>query len=385
MSAPSPGVWGLTGSLLAILAASFAGAADAPSPSRYSLEQAKALANDKMAEATADKHYKVPRTAYGQPDLEGVWTNVSITPLERDRRFGSNLNLTADQAVTLEASAIDHYAEGNAPTDPKAPATDTTSKHCQGAGGLDCGYNSAWKDSATTVVRIDGQPHSSFITSTPDGRIPPYRADYAGPRGRLVRDEGEGSATATRGLADNPEDRGLGERCLTSFGYSGGPVMMPVLYNNNYQFVQSKDYVAIVIEMVHDVRLVRIGGTHRTDGVRPWFGDSIGHYDGNTLVVETTNYPKAQAFRGAWKELTVTERFTRKGPHRLLYQFTVEDPTVWDQSWGGEYEFNSSRGQIYEYACHEGNYGLAGILAGARAEEAAATTGNAATARPKGQ
>ena len=174
--------------------------------------------------------------------------------------------------------------------------------------------------------------------------------------------------------ADNPEDRGLGERCLTSFANSAGPVMLPLMYNNNYLFVQSKDTVAILVEMVHDVRMIHIGAAHRTDGLRPWFGDSIGRYEGDTLVVETTNFPKAQAFRGAWKELKVTERFTRKGPHRMLYQFMVEDPTVWEQPWGGEYEFSSSKGQLYEYACHEGNYAMAGILGGARAEEAAAAT-----------
>jgi hypothetical protein len=159
--------------------------------------------------------------------------------------------------------------------------------------------------------------------------------------------------------ADNPEDRGLGERCLTSFANSAGPVMLPLMYNNNYLFVQSKDTVAILVEMVHDVRMIHIGASHRTDGLRPWFGDSIGRYEGDTLVVETTNFPKAQAFHGAWKELKVTERFTRKGPHRMLYQFMVEDPTVWEQPWGGEYEFSSSKGQLYEYACHEGNYAMA--------------------------
>jgi hypothetical protein len=382
MTTSFPRGWRLTGALSAVMASGLVGAADAPTPTAYALEQATAVGKAKAAEAVADKHYKVPRTGYGQPDLEGVWTNVSITPLERPRQFGSRRDLTPDQALTLEASAIDHYIEGNAPTDPNAPATDTTRKHCQGAGGLDCGYNSAWKDSATTVVRIDGQPRSSFITSTPDGRMPAYRADYTGLRGRVAREEGEGSTTPTRGLADNPEDRGLGERCLTAFGNSGGPVMLPVLYNNNYVFAQSKDSVAIEIEMVHDVRLIHIGGQHRTDGIRPWFGDSIGHYEDNTLVVETTNFPKAQAFRGAWQALKVTERFTRKGPHRMLYQFTVEDPTVWDQSWGGEYEFTSSKGQLYEYACHEGNYGLEGILAGARAEEAAAAAKNGGTEHP---
>jgi hypothetical protein len=344
-------------------------AADAPDP--LAVKEAAGVARAKAAEAAADQHYKIPHTPYGQPDLEGVWTNVSITPLERPSQFAGAANLTAAQASQLETAAVDRFIEGNAPTDPKAPATDTTRKHCQGPGGLDCGYNSGWKDSGTTVARIDGQPHSSFITSTPNGRIPPYKAGYKNPRD-AASEEGEGSVRAARGASDNPEDRGLGERCLTSFANSAGPVMLPLMYNNNYRFAQSQDSVAILVEMVHDVRMVRIGAHHRTDGLRPWFGDSIGRYEGDTLVVETTNFPRAQAFRGAWKELKVTERFTRKGPHRMLYEFTVEDPTVWDTAWGGEYEFTSSKGRIFEYACHEGNYALAGILAGARAEEAAA-------------
>ncbi len=373
MQNKSLGVWLLAGAWWG-LAPALAGSGGAPDPS--AVKQAAAVANAKAAEAAADKHYKVPRTADGQPDLEGVWTNVSITPLERPSQFADSVNLTPAQAFELEVSAVDRFIEGNAPTDPRAPAIDTTRKHCQGPGGLDCGYNSGWKDSGTTVARIDGQPHSSFITSPPNGRIPAYTAGYKPPV-RLVRDEGEGAAVAIRSPTDNPEDRALGERCLTSFGNSAGPVMLPLMYNNNYVFAQSKESVAILIEMVHDVRMIRIGAQHRADGLRPWFGDSIGRYEGDTLVVETTNFPQAQAFRGAWKQLKVEERFTRKGPRRMLYQFTVTDPTVWDEPWGGEYEFTASKGRVYEYACHEGNYAMAGILAGARAEEAALAAKNA--------
>ena len=129
--------------------------------------------------------------------------------------------------------------------------------------------------------------------------------------------------------------------------------------------------------MVHDVRIIRLNATHRTDGIRPWMGDSIGHWEGNTLVVETTNIPQAEAYHGSWKNLTVTERFTRVGKDRLLYQFTISDPTMWDTSWGGEYEFSPLKGIVYEYACHEGNYALPGILGGARAEEAKAATDKA--------
>src|SRR5271154_513305 len=324
--------WPLVLALAGAMAPAAAFGEEAQDP--VAVSEAAAVAHAKAVEAAADRQYKVPRTAYGQPELEGVWTNVSITPFERPAQFAGSVELTAAQASQLEYAAIEHYIEGNAPTDPNAPATDTTRKHCQGPGGLDCGYNSAWKDSATMVARVDGQPRSSFITSTPNGRIPAYKADYKIASLR-TRDEGEGSATPTRNPTDNPEDRALGERCITSFGYSAGPIMLPLLYNNNYAFAQSKDAVAILVEMVHDVRMIHIGAAHRTDGLRPWFGDSIGRYEGDTLVVETTNFPQAQAFRGAWQELKVTERFSRKGPRRLLYQFIVEDPTVWDQPWGG--------------------------------------------------
>jgi hypothetical protein len=210
-------------------------------------------------------------------------------------------------------------------------------------------------------MRVGGEPRTSFITDPADGRLPPYKAGVTVPNMYMRAHYGE-----------NPENQTLAERCLTSFGYSAGPVMLPLLYNNNYEIAQSKDTVAIVVEMVHDVRMIHIGGKHRTDGARPWMGDSIGWYEGPTLVVETTNFPEATALRGAWRELKVTERFTRVGPHRVLYQFKAEDPTVWDRPWSGEYEFNSSKGRIFEYACHEGNYALEGILSGARADEAAA-------------
>ena len=140
-------------------------------------------------------------------------------------------------------------------------------------------------------------------------------------------------------------------------------------YNNDYQIVQTKDSVAIDVEMVHDVRVIRLNSVHRTDGARPWMGDSIGHWEGDTLVVETTNIPRPRPITAPGRTLTVTERFTRLAKDRLLYQFTINDPTRWDQPWGGEYEFHPLKGQLYEYACHEGNYALRNILAGARAEE----------------
>ncbi len=254
-------------------------------------------------------------------------------------------------------------------------------------------------------MRVYGKPVTSFITFPANGRVPPLKAG-ARPTGAIRQAAGEGddgppapraaptgrrrrfvpasaavraaaadgaARTAARGARGagpaNPENLSLGERCIMSFGSSSGPIMQPQLYNNNYQFVQSKNTLGIEVEMVHDVRVIRIGGTHRTDGVRPYMGDSIGHWDGDTLVVETTNFPRAQSLRGSWENLKMTEKFTRLSPTRLRYEFTVEDPTLWEKPWGGQYEFTPTNGQVYEYACHEGNYAMEGILAGARDEE----------------
>src|ERR1700675_1621867 len=305
--------------------------------------------------------YKAPLNAYGQPDLEGTWTNATLTVLERPKEYGERRGMTEEEVKKVEGEDAKLVADGNAPTDPKVKTTDLPHDCGRGFSGAGCGYNAAWIDPGSTVMRVNGEPRSSFITDPADGRLPPYKPGVTAPGMEQYAHRGE-----------NPENMALSERCLTSFGYSAGPVMLPLLYNNNYEIAQSKDTVAIVVEMVHDVRIIHIGGKHRTDGERPWMGDSIGWYEGPTLVVETSNFPQQTALRGAWKELTVTERFTRVGPHRVLYQFTVKDPTVWDIPWSGEYEFSAAKGRIFEYACHEGNYALEGILAGARADEAAA-------------
>ncbi len=167
------------------------------------------------------------------------------------------------------------------------------------------------------------------------------------------------------GILDNPEDRPLPERCLVSQNFRNGALMTPTLYNNNMQIVQSKDTVAIMVEMSHEARLVRLNGQHRTDGIKPWFGDSIGRYEGPTLVVETTGFNPKQLTRESEK-LKLTERFTRVAKDRILYQFTVDDPDTYTQPWGGEYEFTPTGGLIYEYACHEGNHGMENLLRSAR-------------------
>jgi hypothetical protein len=318
--------------------------------------------------------YKTPRNAWGQPDLQGNWTNATITPAERDPKYGDRLALTEQEVKELESSNAQLVAEGNKPTDPNAKVTDLPTNCGRGFTGVDCGYNSAWVDPGTRIIDLQGVKRSSIIVEPKNGRIPPLTKEAQEKlKTRLVR--------GGRGSFDNPENRSLGERCILSFGSSAGPPMLPLLYNNNYQIVQTRDEVAIDVEMVHDVRHIRLAGQHPPSNVKLWMGDSIGHWEGDTLVVETTNMRPEQAFRGASPELKVVERFTRVAPNQIKYSFTVSDPQTYTQPYTGEVALNAAKGPIYEYACHEGNYALPGILAGARTEEkdALATAKAAAT------
>jgi hypothetical protein len=274
------------------------------------------------------------------------------------------------------------FAEGNKPTDPSAPPPQANAgidksvrAEFAAAGGDVGGYNIGWLDPGSQIMRVHGEPRTSLLT-TPNGQFPPRKPGAPG---------GGAQRYGSLGSFDSYETRSLGERCIIGFGRNAGPPMFPNgFYNNNYQLIQTPTNVVIDVEMVHDLRIIRLNSTHRTDGVRPYMGDSIGHYEGETLVVETTNIPQAQNFAGSWKDLKVTERFTRVAPNRMLYQFTVEDPTIWEKPWGGEYEFSTLKGELYEYACHEGNYALPGMLAGARNQEkeAAAEAAKAPPAAP---
>ena len=331
------------------------------------------------ATAFAQTAYKAPRNGLGQPDLSGYWSNASLTPEAKPAALGERSTYTPAEVAKMEGAVVDEVAAGNQSTDPNAPppkaggeaAAAGTRPEFAAAGGNVGGYNRGWLDPGAHVMRVDGQPRTSIIT-TKNGQAPARKASAP---------SAAGGGGATPGTPfDDPERRSLGERCLLSFGRNAGPPMLANgFYNNNYQIIQAKDHVAIVVEMVHDTRIVPLNAKHRTDGVRPWLGDSIGWWDGETLVVETTNFPRAMAYRGSWEKLKVTERFTRKGKDRLYYAFTVEDPDVWDTAWGGEYEFSPLEGRVMEYACHEGNYALEGILAGAReGERMAGAAGNRA-------
>ena len=313
----------------------------------------------------------------GKPDFTGVWNNETLTGISRAPVFGSRLVLTAAEARIIESANDNLLARASAPTEAGATvedieAKDTCSGGRSGAAQV-CNYDAAWTAPGDKVMRVNGQPRTSLLT-TPDGQYPRAKRQQtvAEQERRARATTGEGGSSAAelnRGPQnDNPETRGLAERCIV---VRSDPPMFDGLYNNNHFFQMGTDHVAIVTEMIHDLRDIRLNSTHRRDDVRPWFGDSIGWWEGDTLVVETTHLPESQAYRGAWKNLKVIERFTMVSPQRMNYRFEIIDPTMWDQPWGGEYEF--VRGErMFEYACHEGNYGLATILAGARAEDAQA-------------
>ena len=319
---------------------------------------------------TPYNNYQIPQTNFGQPDLGGLWTNVTITKVTRPREFGDRLIYTEAEVATIEGQADQEAEDANRRVDPNAPAeyrheTDVALRpEFAAAGGATGFYDHFWLDPGSRVMRVGGEPRTSLLT-TKNGQIP------AAKKGAKNR------ARSTMGGYDNFESRPLGERCIIGFGRNGGPPMFPNgFYNNNYRIVQTPNHIMILVEMIHDARIVRLNSKHRTDDVRPWFGDSIGWWDGNTLVVETTHLPETQAFYGAWKNLKVTERFTRVAENRLYYRFEVEDKDMWDEPWGGEYEFSSLDGDIYEYACHEGNYALPGILRGARMEKDKVSSSN---------
>jgi hypothetical protein len=330
-------------------------------------------------------NWRPPKNAWGQPDLSGTWTNVTLTPLTRDLHITDKPTLSAAEAHAKEKFFTEALAARDAEADPNSLPGNADDKAKDAkliaaradfaqSGGDVGGYNTFWLDPGTHMSDINGAFRTSILT-TPNGQFPPRKSSQGG-------GSGPAPGGGFREVYDSYESRPLAERCI-SFARNAPPPMLPNgYYNNNYQIVQTGDSVAIQVEHIHDVRIVRLNDHHRTDGLRPWLGDSVGRYEGNTLVVETTNVPQANNFMGSWKNLKVTERFTRISPTRVNYQFQVEDPDTWDKPWGGEYNFSPLHGIVYEYACHEGNYALPAILAGARREEQEATQAPQAKGKP---
>ena len=300
--------------------------------------------------ACQKKAWTAPHTPDGQPDLQGYWSSATLTPLERPAELAGKPFLTEQEAAAYEKQLLQtgnrDRREANAETD------------------VGRAYNEFWFERGNKVV---GTRRTSLIVDPPDGRIPPLMPE-AQKRADAAR------AYARQHPADGPEDRGLPERCL--LWPTAGPPMLPGGYNNNYQIIQSPGYVVILVEMIHDVRIIPLDGRpHLGSSVRQWMGDSRGHWEGNTLVVDTTDFNGKARFRGADDKMHLTERFTRADPDTLLYEFTVDDPTAFTKPWSAQVPMRKSEGPIFEYACHEGNYGMEGILGGARAEEKKAAAG----------
>jgi hypothetical protein len=336
----------------------------------------------------------IPRLADGHPDLQGLYDVATMTPVDRPAGVKS-LALTEQEAAAMEQYEAQRQVKNDAPiagdrTAPPVGGDNTPPKTYlefleRAGGGVVGGYNNFWLAGGTHVIRVDGQARSSLVVDPPDGKVPPMKPEAqkrnaAFLAGAVAPDASESGASGPPGAFDGPELRPLAERCLLGFGSTSGPPTLPnYFYNNMKQIVQSRDTILILNEMVHDARVVRMNAEHLPPTIRKWMGDSVGRWDGDTLVVDTTNFTNKTQFRGSSENLHVVERFTRVNPKTILYRFTVEDPSTWDRSWTGEYPWNATSENLYEYACHEGNYSLEGMLRGARqkeAEDAAAKSKN---------
>jgi len=316
-----------------------------------------------------------PVAAQPQPlarNFEGVWTNATVTRLERPAAF-SQLVVSKQQADAVAKATTARLAAANGQSD--------LSKGAFQDENATAGYNSFWIDSGDGLMRVRGEARSSFITRPADGKMP-FR-DRAKSLAVMTRDGAE--YQSGKGAYVGPEDLPLRERCLIAQSDAGGPVMLNALYNNNYSFVVTPGYFVIDLEMNHDVRIAPIfasaekaRASHQPPTIRPWLGDTVAWWEGDTLVTETKNVNPIQEGRTLTPvsaQGAVTERFTRIAKDELLYQFTVDDPVHYTQAWSGEYSFKPAKGQIYEYACHEGNYAMVGILRGARLKESEAQGG----------
>lgn len=328
---------------------------------------------------------QTPRAQGPRPDLSGVYDIATLTPLTRPANVANRLSLSDEEARELAQKAAALKIATSKASDPNRKAPPEGGDGSEGAAGNVGGYNTVWIDNGAGAFKIDGKWRTSIITDPPNGRMPeltPLGKSRAAERARLSRPNRGDAFWINEGISpgpyDDPELRPTAERCLLSFGSGGGPPMLPVLYNNLKQIVQTKDTVLILNEMVHDARVIRINGKHEPPEIRRWLGDSIGRWEGDTLVVDTTNFNDSPALNGATRNLHVIERFRRIDSKSLLYSFTVDDPTIWTKPWSGEILWPATDQRIFEYACHEGNYSFTGILRGARLLEAEALKKKAA-------
>jgi hypothetical protein len=330
----------------------------------------------------------IRRTPDGHPDLQGTYDLATMTPMERFP--GDPPVLSKEQAEKLQQAEAARRAVNATKLDPNRPTLPVGGDHSSGksffeilekaGGGPVGGYDRLWLNQGTSYTMVDGQIRTSIVIDPPDGHVPPFNAvakkRHANAYGLPTSDEGEDSqqdvqAAARRGEYDNPEQRPLSERCLLGFGSTSGPPTLPdYFYNDMHQIVQTPETIVILTEMIHDVRTVRMNAQHLPKNIRRWLGDSVGHWDGDTLVIDTTNFTNKTRFHGSTENLHVVERLTRIDDHTLLYRFTVDDPQTWDRSWTGEMTWPATPQPILEYACHEGNYALGDVMKGARVQEA---------------
>jgi hypothetical protein len=295
----------------------------------------------------------IPRQADGKPDMQGYWTNQTFTPLERPAQFKDKPTFTAEEAAAWAKRGIDNIIDQPSVAEVKSDS--------------EIHYDDA-------IWMLEGYPkgamlRTSIIIDPPDGRIPPLSAEGQ------KRQQERAAARKSRGQFDDAQARGLSERCI--YWAHEGPPILPTGYNSNLRIHQAPQTFVVVPEMMPAARIVPLDGRPKlAANVRGYRGDSRGRWDGDTMVVETTNYFEKTAWRGAGEHLKVIERFTMTNPNTIRYQFTVDDPSTWSRAWSGEYEMTRIEGPLFEYACHEGNYGLPSILKGARlAEEAARKSG----------
>ncbi len=329
-------------------------ALEALCPAAFAQGGTDAQAVKTAAQFTGD--YQPPRLSSGKPDLHGFWSNASVSRMERPQ--GYPLILTEDQAAELEGRALFNVRIKTEKdfVDPSAPAPEK-GKALPGVGN----YDVAWTDPGAIVATIKGEKRSSYITFPADGKIPVMTEEGRKMRAAATRRPGTGY--------DNPEERGSSERCLI-IG-TNGPPFGNYLYNNNFQIVQTGDHVMIMSEMIHDVRIARIGGEHRVDDVQTWMGDSIARWDGDTLVVETRHIDPRSGGVFVSPDGKITERFTRIAEDQILYEFEIDDPKVYASIWRGQMPLTQLADRLYEFACHEGNYGLINILEGGRSNDRA--------------
>ncbi|HTS48112.1 MAG TPA: hypothetical protein VMH05_09215 [Bryobacteraceae bacterium] len=320
----------------------------------------------------ASKGYNPPRMPDGHPDLQGTYDLATITPMQR--AAGSKLVLTKEEALKRETAQAARREKEDQPIDANRTAPPKGGDGSPGPYGNVGGYNYGWLDPGSTFTIVDGQKRASLIIDPQDGRIPAMTdaakkrmAQFAARPTSDAVESNDPGLEKEPGAYDDPERRPLGERCILGFGSTSGPPALPdYFYNNLHQIVQTGDSILILTEMVHDARTIRMNAQHLPKSYRFWLGDSVGHWEGDTLVVDTTNFNDKTRFYGSTENLHVIERFTRVDDHSLLYRFTIDDPDTWTKPWTGEYTWPATNKNIYEYACHEANYALTDILKGAR-------------------